>query len=68
MSLNRVTIIGYLGQDPELRLLPVSGQPVANFSVATDEFSPTRRVTVTSASTGTISWSTAARRRPARNT
>jgi len=38
MSLNRVTLIGYLGQDPELRLLPVSGQPVANFSVATDEF------------------------------
>jgi single-strand DNA-binding protein len=37
MSLNRVTIIGYLGQDPELRLLPASGQAVANFSVATDE-------------------------------
>ena len=37
MSLNRVTIIGYLGQDPELRLLAASGQPVANFSVATDE-------------------------------
>ncbi len=37
MSLNRVTLIGYLGQDPELRLLAASGQPVANFSVATDE-------------------------------
>jgi single stranded DNA-binding protein len=37
MSLNRVTIIGHLGQDPELRHLPTSGQPVASFSVATDE-------------------------------
>ena len=37
MSLNRVTIIGYLGQDPEMRHLPTSGQPVAHFSVATDE-------------------------------
>jgi single-stranded DNA-binding protein len=37
MSLNRVTIIGHLGQDPDLRYLPASGQPVASFSVATDE-------------------------------
>jgi len=29
MSLNRVTLIGHLGQDPELRHLPTSGQPVA---------------------------------------
>jgi single-strand DNA-binding protein len=36
MSLNRATIIGYLGGDPELRTLP-SGQPVVNFTVATDE-------------------------------
>ncbi len=36
MSLNRVTLIGHLGQDPELRYLPTSGQPVASFSVATD--------------------------------
>ncbi len=36
MSLNRATIIGYLGQDPELRNLPTSGQPVASFAVATD--------------------------------
>jgi single-strand DNA-binding protein len=36
MSLNRVTIIGHLGQDPELRHLP-SGQTVGRFSVATDE-------------------------------
>lgn len=36
MSLNRVTIIGHLGQDPELRHLP-SGQAVGRFSVATDE-------------------------------
>ena len=37
MSLNRVTLIGHLGQDPELRHLPNSGQPVASFSIATDE-------------------------------
>jgi single-strand DNA-binding protein len=37
MSLNRATIIGHLGQDPELRYLPTSGQPVTSFSVATDE-------------------------------
>jgi single-strand DNA-binding protein len=37
MSLNRVTLIGHLGQDPELRHLPTSGQRVASFSVATDE-------------------------------
>jgi single-strand DNA-binding protein len=37
MSLNRVTIIGHLGQDLELRYLPTSGQPVTGFSVATDE-------------------------------
>ncbi len=36
MSLNRATIIGYLGADPELRYLP-SGHPVVNFTVATDE-------------------------------
>jgi single-strand DNA-binding protein len=37
MSLNRVTLIGYIGHDlEELRYLP-SGQPLANFSVATDE-------------------------------
>ena len=36
MSVNRVTLIGYLGGDPEARFLP-SGQQVANFSVATDE-------------------------------
>ena len=37
MSLNRATIIGYLGQDLELRNLPTSGQPVVSFAVATDE-------------------------------
>lgn len=36
MSLNRATVIGYLGADPDLRYLP-SGQPVVNFAVATDE-------------------------------
>ena len=37
MSLNRATIIGHVGQNPELRHLPTSGQPVTDFSVATDE-------------------------------
>ena len=37
MSLNRATIIGHLGQDFDLRYLPTNGQPVASFSVATDE-------------------------------
>ena len=37
MSLSRIAIIGHLGQDPELRYLPTSGQPVTGFSVATDE-------------------------------
>jgi single-strand DNA-binding protein len=36
MSLNRVTIIGHLGQDPELRYVG-NGQAVGRFSVATDE-------------------------------
>jgi single-strand DNA-binding protein len=37
MSLNRVSLIGHLGQDPELGYLPTSGQPVTGFSIATDE-------------------------------
>ena len=36
MSLNKVMIIGHLGQDPEIRYTP-TGLPVVNFSVATDE-------------------------------
>src|SRR6516165_1571980 len=36
MSLNRATVIGYLGGDPVLRNLP-SGQAAVGFSVATDE-------------------------------
>ena len=36
MSLNRTTIIGYLGQDPQLRFTP-QGSPVCTLSVATDE-------------------------------
>jgi single-strand DNA-binding protein len=36
MSLNRVSIIGHLGQDPELRYL-TNGQALGRFSVATDE-------------------------------
>lgn len=35
-SVNKVILIGNLGQDPEIRYLP-SGQPVANFSIATSE-------------------------------
>jgi len=35
-SLNKALLIGRLGRDPELRYTP-SGQPVANFSMATSE-------------------------------
>jgi len=35
-SLNRVTLIGHLGQDPELRYTP-NGNAAANFSLATNE-------------------------------
>ncbi|EFL50216.1 single-strand binding protein [Solidesulfovibrio fructosivorans JJ]] len=35
-SINKVILVGRLGQDPKLTYLP-SGSPVANFSVATDE-------------------------------
>jgi single-strand DNA-binding protein len=37
MSLNKVMLIGYLGQDPKLRHLPTSGQAATTFSLATDE-------------------------------
>jgi len=36
VSLNKVMVIGHLGQDPELRYTP-AGLPVANFTVATNE-------------------------------
>ena len=35
-SLNKATLIGHLGRDPETRYLP-SGEAVTNFSVATSE-------------------------------
>lgn len=36
MSLNKVMVIGHLGQDPEIRYTP-AGMPVVNLSVATNE-------------------------------
>lgn len=36
MSVNKVLILGRLGQDPELKYTP-SGAPVCNFSLATSE-------------------------------
>ena len=36
MSVNKVLLIGNLGRDPEVRYLP-SGNPAANFSIATSE-------------------------------
>lgn len=35
-SFNRIVIVGNLGRDPDLRTLP-NGDPVADFSVATNE-------------------------------
>ena len=35
-SVNKVILIGNLGRNPELKSMP-SGQPVANFSIATSE-------------------------------
>ena len=35
-SVNKVILIGNLGKDPEIRYMP-NGDPVANFSVATNE-------------------------------
>ncbi len=35
-SVNKVTLLGHLGKDPEIRRL-TSGDPVASFSVATSE-------------------------------
>ena len=36
MSVNKVILVGRLGRDPDVRYTS-SGQPVANFSMATDE-------------------------------
>ena len=35
-GINRVILVGHLGQDPEVRYMP-NGNAVANFSVATSE-------------------------------
>ena len=35
-SVNKVILLGNVGKDPEVKVLP-SGQPVANFSIATSE-------------------------------
>lgn len=35
-GINKVIIVGHLGQDPEVRYMP-DGTPVANFSIATSE-------------------------------
>lgn len=36
-GLNKVMLIGRLGQDPDVRVMPQSGKSVANFSIATNE-------------------------------
>ena len=41
MSMNKITIIGHLGRDPEMRYTP-SGDAVTNFSVATSRRYRTR--------------------------
>src|ERR1700761_1636330 len=35
-SVNKVILLGNVGKDPEIKVLP-SGQPVANFSIATSD-------------------------------
>lgn len=52
-SLNKVILIGHVGQDPELRYIPQTETPVANFSLATNEkiFNPS-----TSESTDRTEW------------
>ena len=37
MAINKVIVIGNLGEDPVVRTLPNSGQNMANFSLATTE-------------------------------
>ena len=37
MSVNKVMLLGHLGQDPDVRYNP-SGTPVCNFSLATNEY------------------------------
>ena len=36
MSVNKVTLLGWVGRDPEIRFMP-NGEAVANFSIATSE-------------------------------
>jgi single-strand DNA-binding protein len=36
-SVNKVTLVGNLGKDPEVRVLPQSGLKVVNFNIATSE-------------------------------
>jgi len=43
-SFNKITIVGYLGRDPELRYTP-QGTPVCDFSVATTEKQKDNEVT-----------------------
>jgi single-strand DNA-binding protein len=47
----KVTLIGNLGRDPEMRILPNSGQNVTNFSVAS-----TRKYTVNGETREETSW------------
>lgn len=46
-SLNKVILIGHLGQNPEIRYLPQTDRPVARFTLATNEriFNPTTNET-----------------------
>ncbi|MFW6139892.1 MAG: single-stranded DNA-binding protein [Acidobacteriota bacterium] len=36
-SFNKVILVGRLGADPEVRYIPQSNRPVANYSIATNE-------------------------------
>ena len=66
-SINRVTLIGNLGRDPEMRYLP-SGEAVASFSVATTEQWKDKSGAKQERTDWTASSSLAARLRSAVNT
>ena len=54
VSLNKMMLIGYLGQDPELRHLPTSSQAVPAFRSLPTRASRVKRATARTGSNGTM--------------